>query len=129
MTPFLVEASPLVHADAGRAALQRGPVVYCLEGIGQTDNPYHLMLSSELHAQVETTEGMPFPIIRTDGWRRTQPHGDELYFPLASPPEHCRLTFIPMPPSLTMAKPICLSLSLCVDKHADSPYTLLHTTN
>ena len=28
MSPVLLEADPRIHADAGRAALQRGPVVY-----------------------------------------------------------------------------------------------------
>jgi len=36
MPPFLVEANPYVEADRGRVAIQRGPVVYCLE---ETDNP------------------------------------------------------------------------------------------
>jgi DUF1680 family protein len=39
MPPFRVEAHPRVLADAGRAALQRGPLVYCLEGV---DNPWPL---------------------------------------------------------------------------------------
>ncbi len=36
MNPELVFASPRVPADAGRAALQRGPLVYCIES---ADNP------------------------------------------------------------------------------------------
>jgi DUF1680 family protein len=34
-----VEANPAVAADAGRVALQRGPIVYCLE---EVDNGAHL---------------------------------------------------------------------------------------
>ncbi len=33
MTPYLVEADSRVHMNCGRVALQRGPVVYCMEGV------------------------------------------------------------------------------------------------
>ena len=35
MTPQLLEANPHVVEDEGRVALQRGPLVYCLEGLDQ----------------------------------------------------------------------------------------------
>ncbi len=41
MTPRRVYAHPLVREDAGKVALQRGPLVYCLE---QADNGPHLHL-------------------------------------------------------------------------------------
>jgi hypothetical protein len=37
MTPHLVTANPLVREDYGRAAVQRGPLVYCLEQMDQED--------------------------------------------------------------------------------------------
>ena len=46
MTPRLVRANPLVREDAGRVALERGPLVYCLE---QPDQPgFNLMDASLL---------------------------------------------------------------------------------
>jgi DUF1680 family protein len=33
-----------VRADAGRVALQRGPLVYCLEAEDQALSPHHLLL-------------------------------------------------------------------------------------
>ena len=36
MEPKMVAADPRVKADEGRRAIQRGPIVYCLE---ETDNP------------------------------------------------------------------------------------------
>lgn len=36
MTPQALEANPHVVDDLGRVAIQRGPLVYCLEGIDQT---------------------------------------------------------------------------------------------
>ena len=37
LTVHLIYANPLINADTGKAAIQRGPVVYCLESV---DNPY-----------------------------------------------------------------------------------------
>jgi hypothetical protein len=37
MTPHPVAANPLVSADYGRVAVQRGPLVYCLEQVDQED--------------------------------------------------------------------------------------------
>jgi DUF1680 family protein len=39
-----VYADPRVKADAGRVALQRGPVVYCLEGVDNHDRVRNLVL-------------------------------------------------------------------------------------
>jgi len=35
MTPQLVESNPLVRDNIGKVAVQRGPLVYCLEGLDQ----------------------------------------------------------------------------------------------
>src|SRR5580700_1161249 len=37
MTPHVIEANPRVVDDYGRAAVQRGPLVYCLEQLDQPD--------------------------------------------------------------------------------------------
>ena len=45
MKPRLVRANPLVREDAGRVALERGPLVYCLE---QPDQPGFNLLDASL---------------------------------------------------------------------------------
>jgi uncharacterized protein len=45
MKPRLVRANPLVREDAGRVALERGPLVYCLE---QPDQPGFNLLDATL---------------------------------------------------------------------------------
>ena len=45
MVPRLVRANPLVREDAGRVALERGPLVYCLE---QPDQPGFSLLNASL---------------------------------------------------------------------------------
>ena len=43
MTPQVVEANPRVADDTGRAAVQRGPLIYCLE---EVDQPSGVALSN-----------------------------------------------------------------------------------
>lgn len=50
MTPRLTEADPRVVFNAGRCAVERGPVVYCMEGV---DNGEHLR-------DIRLTVGAPF---------------------------------------------------------------------
>jgi uncharacterized protein len=47
MTVRRVKAHPEVEANVGRVALQRGPIVYCLEGIDNDGVPRSLALPSE----------------------------------------------------------------------------------
>jgi hypothetical protein len=54
-----VVANKLVVADEGRLALQRGPLVYCLEGRDQSDPRVHnLLLSPEAAASVQFETGI-----------------------------------------------------------------------
>jgi len=46
-----IVANPRVEQDAGRVALQRGPVVYCVEGVDHTESVYRLRLPAD--AQLE----------------------------------------------------------------------------
>jgi len=47
MPPRRVRANAKVGADVGRVALQRGPVVYCLEGVDNDDLPRSLSLPAK----------------------------------------------------------------------------------
>jgi DUF1680 family protein len=52
MPPNLVEAHPLVEADRGKVAIQRGPLVYCLESVDNGDNVDPLLpLRPQLRAE------------------------------------------------------------------------------
>jgi DUF1680 family protein len=44
-----VAAHPLVVQDSGRVALQRGPVVYCLEGVDHTGSVHSVLLPKDAH--------------------------------------------------------------------------------
>lgn len=59
----IVHAHPNVRAAAGKAALQRGPVVFCLEEVDNGDNLQDISLSSDpkfiAHFEEYTLDGVP----------------------------------------------------------------------
>jgi hypothetical protein len=44
-----VEANPNVEADVNKVALERGPIVYCLEGVDNNDISGNLILPDDVH--------------------------------------------------------------------------------
>ena len=66
-----VHSHPNVKADRGRVALQRGPVVYCLEGIDNGDFPRQLTLppQSALRAEFRPDLLGGITIVRADAVR------------------------------------------------------------
>lgn len=94
MSPRLWQANPAVQENAGRAALTRGPLVYCLE---QADNGAllrSLAVDTTLDCTLEYDETIHAPVIHAPGWRYKAP-GDALYAPYANDWQPQKLTFIP----------------------------------
>lgn len=53
----MVHANPLVRENRGRVALQRGPIVYCLESIDNRDTPvFDIVLPSDLSDAIDELE-------------------------------------------------------------------------
>ena len=75
-----IYANPKVRMDAGRVALQRGPVVYCLEEVdnGKDLNAIMLPKDAELTAVKKTMYGQRVPVISARA-KRLEPVDDELY--------------------------------------------------
>lgn len=100
MTPRRVFANPRVGEDYGKAALQRGPFVYCLE---QHDNPGLAVFEVALdgRAPIETVPGSDAlsgaTLLRTAGFAHSTPlERRPLYdFQPAVPEKSVPLTFIP----------------------------------
>ena len=100
MPPVFMRANPQVRADAGRAALKKGPLVYCLE---QTDNGENL---EQLLADCERPVTERFDpdllggtlVLEAEGYRYA-PSPEEigkLYSPAAKPAfVPAKLTFVP----------------------------------
>ena len=72
MTPFKVYATTRVPADTGKAAVQRGPVVYCAEGVDNEGDVLSLSLAEEGMIREEPYDpallGGIVPL-KAEGWR------------------------------------------------------------
>ncbi|HVA46326.1 MAG TPA: beta-L-arabinofuranosidase domain-containing protein [Pirellulales bacterium] len=74
-----VYAAPLVKADVGRVAIQRGPVVYCLEGVdndGQVRN-FVLPRQAKLDATFERDLLGGVVVVRGEGLRAVADDGED----------------------------------------------------
>ena len=95
-----IQAHPKVEADAGRVALQRGPLVYCLEAVDNDSHVRNLAIPPDvqLRAQfradllggVTVIQGQALALHRV-GWP------DALYLPSASVPGAARVEFTAIP--------------------------------
>ena len=107
MTPQVLEANPHVVDDLGRVAIQRGPLVYCLEGIDQpadtvlTDVAVDLpaSLTAEFHEEFKSDLLGGIVVLRSPGvvYERDRSR-DALYSRFSAKPLQTRgvpLTFIP----------------------------------
>ena len=98
--PRLWRADVRVKADAGKAALVRGPVVYCLEEVDNGKNLHLLSIDPDGEFKEEKEQGELGDIIRITarGKRVKETEGNgRLYYPAAEPlaQEDVLLHFIP----------------------------------
>lgn len=94
----VLEANPLVRADAGKAALRRGPVVYCLEEADNGANLSALTLTAQsgLTARYEPDLLGGVTVVTGQAARRAQSGWDgRLYRPLALEEETVPFKAIP----------------------------------
>lgn len=94
----LIEANPLVRADAGKVAIQRGPVVYCLEEADNGANLSALSIDRNAPLAAHYEEDLLGGTVVVEGGakRRVQRGwGTELYRPLANSTENVRFRAVP----------------------------------
>lgn len=77
MKIHFIEANPYVQDNAGRYAVQRGPVVYCMEEIDNGENLRDISLLENSEKKVVCEEGIPAPVIYMGAERR--PATNQLY--------------------------------------------------
>lgn len=77
MPLHFVEANPKVRDDAGKYAVTRGPVVYCMEGVDNGINLRDIALQEDGQYSLEMTEEFPLAVITLQARRRSD--FDELY--------------------------------------------------
>lgn len=94
--PYFVYASSRVPADSGRAALKRGPLVYCFEGVDNGGDVLSLSLNTEKEAvPEEPLDSLPPDVIplRVQGFR--QEKTDTLYTAERPGQTPCELRAVP----------------------------------
>lgn len=95
MTPCLMEANPYVADTAGKAAVMRGPVVYCLEGVDNGGLLHDVRLNAETTFTEEMSELYGMPVLKAHGKRRVNPQTEWLYRRYQPQLTEKTLTFIP----------------------------------
>ena len=95
MSPCAVEANPNVQDDAGRIAIRRGPVVYCLEGVDNGSNLRDVHIDLTQPITVGDTSFCGIPVLTAQGWRRSPDFGPALYRRLQNSRVPQALHFIP----------------------------------
>lgn len=96
MPVTLIESRPEVHENAGRVALTRGPLVYCLEGVDNGPHLRDLAVLPEGAAQMEYDAKIGAYIIEVPGCRRDPARFHKLYEPYSrARRQDVRLRFIP----------------------------------
>ena len=76
MAVHIMESHPDVQDNAGRYAIMRGPIVYCMEGVDNGENLRDITVSGQDAVRVET-EDLPAPVLYMNATRR--PKGTALY--------------------------------------------------
>lgn len=91
-----VTAHPAVAADVGRVALQRGPLVYCLESTDNGRGLDRLVLLGRVPVAIRTRTNELGRIVVLTGWAERQGDwGDRLYRAEPPPAEPVEFTAIP----------------------------------
>ena len=96
MKPQLIGANVNVTPNLGKAALQRGPVVYCAEGVDNGGDVHSLFFdrTTVRNAAVEYSDFFSAPVITLPGFR-IRNSSDDLYAPLDEVYEFVKIRMIP----------------------------------
>lgn len=96
MTPTLMASHVGVYRNIGKAALRRGPVIYCAEAVDHPCDLHTLTFDRAKVAEAKVSENEDFglPTLTLDGFRRVSPT-DALYAPLEECFEPQTLRLIP----------------------------------
>lgn len=94
----IFEADTRVREDMGKAAIMRGPVVYCLEEADNGKDMHLLKMDENAEFEIEQKEisGESIIAIKAKGWRQQKVQNAGLYYPHTKTEyEQTILTWIP----------------------------------
>jgi DUF1680 family protein len=95
-----LKAHPKVEADIGRVALQRGPLVYCLEAVDNGGHVRNLVISPEAQLRTEPRADLLGGVTVIQGPALALQHSewpDQLYLPSTSVPGTTKTEFTAIP--------------------------------
>ena len=92
MTPKFIKANKRVHDNAGRVALMRGPVVYCLEGKDNGKDLESVRVDVNSSFKLSDCEFI-LPALEAVGYQEKE--SDMLYFEATDEYDEIPLKFIP----------------------------------
>lgn len=95
MSPVLIEGNPNIADTACKAAIMRGPIVYCMEGADNGDRLFDCMIDAEPEISEAMDVSYNLPVLRVQGYQRAVPEDDWFYRPLKRSLISKTLTFIP----------------------------------
>jgi hypothetical protein len=72
MVPRLIQSHVQVYGNAGKVALQYGPVVYCMEAVDNGENLHGLYLNPDAKIEVSYDETFGLPILLVQGLRKKE---------------------------------------------------------
>jgi len=92
-----IVANPRVKSDVGRVALQRGPVVYCLEGVDNNDSVLDVALpkDSQLDAVFKPDLLDSIAVLQGDALRRKDVDWDDTLYQPVFDDDKVKITAIP----------------------------------
>ena len=96
MKAQFIAANRNIHYDLGRAAIIRGPLVYCLEEADNGPRLDEIILDTSCELQEEKTSDWNGTVeLTAQGWRIHVPDTEELYMPYQSRKERVQVKAIP----------------------------------
>lgn len=95
MEPTLMQSAVGVYGNQDKAALQYGPLIYCVEGVDHQNDIHSLYFDTRTaNWKKEFSSLYGCPIFRGHGFRRMNP-SNSLYYPLSENFTETELTMIP----------------------------------
>lgn len=91
------EAHPLVKDNHGRTAVQRGPLVYCVEQVDNLTPVDEMVLPAGSAFKAEYQKGLlnGVVVIKAEGQRATQSDWNRKLYQAATPPQKAEITLVP----------------------------------
>jgi DUF1680 family protein len=98
-----VEANPEVKEDVGRLAIQRGPLIYCLEGCDQSVPIESITLPLSARLTIEKRPTLLGGVVVIKGMGETKPDTDwaSTLYRTATPPSQTPIMAVPTTPGTT----------------------------